>query len=98
MQRLVKSAAQMESAMNPEDFIAESASEALLQDACKALRADVAALRKALSFYADPTRYHGPNQPLEVPDEWSASVGLGFYRLDVTRDQGVIARTALGAA
>lgn len=32
--------------MNPEDFIAESAAEALLQDACKALRADVAALRK----------------------------------------------------
>lgn len=57
-----------------------------------------AALRKALSFYADPTRYHGPNQPQDGPDEWSESVGLSAYRLDVTRDQGVIARAAVGAA
>ena len=30
---------------NPEDFIAETCPEALLQDTCKALRADVDALR-----------------------------------------------------
>lgn len=37
--------------MNPEDFIAESAAEALLQDVCKPLRADVAALRKDAERY-----------------------------------------------
>ena len=37
--------------MNPEDFIAESAAEALLQDVCKTLRADVAALRKDAERY-----------------------------------------------
>ena len=56
------------------------------------------ALRKALGFYADPTRYHGPNQRLDAPDEWSERVGLTAYRLDVTRDQGAIARAALGDA
>lgn len=54
-------------------------------------------MRKALSFYADPTRYHGPNQRLDEPDEWSDNAGLAAYRLDVTRDQGVIARAALAA-
>jgi hypothetical protein len=49
----------------------------------------------ALSFYADETRYNGPNQQLEEPDVWSELVGLTAYRLDVTRDGGVIARNAL---
>lgn len=62
-----------------------------LQAAC-----EIAALRRALSFYADQTRYRGPNQQLDEPDEWSERVGLAAYRLDVTRDQGVIAKTALG--
>ena len=52
-------------------------------------------LKKALSFYADSTRYHGPNQRLDEPDEWSDAVGLAAYRLDVTRDGGMIARQAL---
>ena len=52
-------------------------------------------LKKALSFYADSTRYHGPNQRLDEPDEWSDAVGLTAYRLDVTRDGGMIARQAL---
>ena len=52
-------------------------------------------LKKALSFYADSTRYHGPNQRLDELDEWSDAVGLTAYRLDVTRDGGVIARQAL---
>ena len=57
--------------------------------------ADRDRLKKALSFYADQTRYHGPNQRLEVADEWSEAVGLTAYRLDVTRDGGLIARQAL---
>ena len=55
----------------------------------------IAELEAALAFYADPTRYHGPNQSLDSPDAWSEQVGLQAYRLDVTRDQGVIARNAL---
>lgn len=36
--------------------------------------------------------------PQDGHDEWSESVGLRAYRLDVTRDQGAIARAAVGAA
>lgn len=57
--------------------------------------ADRDRLKKALSFYSDSTRYRGPNQRLDDPDEWSDAVGLTAYRLDVTRDGGVIARQAL---
>jgi hypothetical protein len=53
--------------------------------------------REALSFYADESRYHGPNQALIEHDEWSAKVGLCAYRLDVARDHGVIASTASAA-
>ncbi len=42
--------------MNPEDFIAESAAEALLQDVCKALRADVDALRADLARHKSHIR------------------------------------------
>jgi hypothetical protein len=59
--------------------------------------AQIEALRAALSFYADPSRYHGPNMHLTTRDEWSGRVGLGAYRLDVTRDGGVIARAAMAA-
>jgi hypothetical protein len=59
------------------------------------LAAEVESLRHALSFYADETRYRGPNQSLDAPDDWSEKVGLNAYRLDVTRDRGVIARNAL---
>ena len=55
-------------------------------------------LREALSFYADETRYHGPNQTLDAADKWTEQVGLKAYRLDVTRDRGVIAKKALAAA
>jgi hypothetical protein len=61
------------------------------------MAAQIEALRAALSFYADPSRYHGPNMPLTTRDEWSERVGLGAYRLDVTRDGGVIARAAMAA-
>ena len=36
---------------NPEDFIAETCPEALLQDVCKALRADCEAFRKDAARY-----------------------------------------------
>ena len=55
-------------------------------------------LKKALSFYADASRYDGANQRLHEPDEWSEAAGLSAYRLDVTRDNGTIARQALYAA
>lgn len=59
------------------------------------LHAANAELAEALTFYADPTRYHGPMLPLIEPDKWSDDAGLHAYRLDVTRDGGVIARAAL---
>ena len=50
--------------------------------------------REALEFYADPTRYNGPNIRLEgEPDRYQPD-NL-YYRLDVTRDGGGIARNAL---
>lgn len=61
----------------------------------KELEAANAELLEALSFYADSTRYHGPNQSLNEPDKWSDHVGLKAYRLDVTRDGGVIASAAI---
>ena len=51
--------------------------------------------RDALAFYADESRYHGPNVFLEVPDKWSAEAGLIAYRLDVTVDRGAIASRAI---
>lgn len=50
----------------------------------------------ALRFYADKTRYLGPNKTNTDNDEWSNKVGLNGYRLDVIRDGGSIARAALG--
>lgn len=51
------------------------------------------ALRRALRFYADSNRYHGPNRRLEVMDEYQPANLV--YLLDVTRDGGSIARKAL---
>ena len=56
---------------------------------------EISALRKALSFYADPSRYRGENLRLESPDEWSERKRSYPYRLNVTRDYGEIARTVL---
>ena len=41
----------VETMNNPEDFIAETCPEALLQDVCKALRADLVTLRKDAERY-----------------------------------------------
>lgn len=51
--------------------------------------------RKALSFYADPERYRGPNRLLDpkVVDQWNPE---SVYVWDVIRDNGAIARKALG--
>lgn len=57
------------------------------------LTAQVAALKHALQFYADPTRYDGPNQRRTEPDHYTPP-DQG-YRRDVTRDGGLIARSAL---
>lgn len=55
---------------------------------------EIAVLRKALGFYADPFRYNGPNQRLadDETDPWNPD---GVYMKDVTRDGGEIARKAL---
>lgn len=50
-------------------------------------------LEKALSFYADPIRYQGPNQMAEPGDKWTPEDAP--YRQDVSRDNGSIARAAL---
>jgi hypothetical protein len=68
---------------------------AIERDRLSAINAE---LLEALSFYADKTRYHGPNQSLREPDAWSGKVGLTAYRLDVTRDQGCIAFAAIAKA
>lgn len=53
----------------------------------------VAALVKALEFYANPSRYEGANMS-PLPDDPFQPSDL-VYRLDVTRDNGEIARAAL---
>jgi hypothetical protein len=58
-----------------------------------AILADLEAAEKALKFYADPWRYHGPNQRLDKPDEFSPDGAV--YLVDVTRDYGSIAKAAL---
>lgn len=60
-------------------------------DQLEASKGREARLEKALSFYADEARYHGPNQKRFANDEWSQ----GPYLQDVTRDKGDIARAAL---
>jgi hypothetical protein len=50
---------------------------------------------EALEFYADPRRYHGPNQSRQDGDRHTP---VEFpYMIDVTRDSGDIARAALAA-
>ena len=57
------------------------------------LRNQLVKVNHALAFYADPDRYDGPNlNPL--PNDPYAPADL-FYRLDVTRDGGRIAKAAL---
>jgi len=51
----------------------------------------LAALREALEFYANPKSYQGPNQRAEEGEKHT----VGSYRIDVTRDGGDIARAAL---
>lgn len=54
---------------------------------------EIKTMRKALSFYADPLRYQGPNQPPLAKDEFTPA---DFpYRIDVTRDNGEIARSSI---
>jgi hypothetical protein len=49
---------------------------------------------KALRFYADKKRYQGANQPSPGDDPYTP---LGFpYLIDTHRDNGAIARAALG--
>jgi hypothetical protein len=79
--------------VNPSSDSTESADEAT------GAADEVSILRKALTFYADASRYNGPNQLLDdAPDKWSEDAGLRAYRLDVTRDRGMIASKALEAA
>lgn len=68
---------------------------AVAHDTIKTLRDKIERMQKALSFYADETRYYGPNQRYEGGDPWTDAVGLRAYQLDVTRDRGHIARAAL---
>lgn len=57
------------------------------------LEKDAVRYKKALRFYADPVRYHGPNQRLDGVDEFT-SCGAAYLR-DVTRDGGQIAIEAM---
>lgn len=50
-------------------------------------------LRDALGFYADPLRYQGANQAAIPEDPFQP--GGDYYRRDVTRDNGDIARATL---
>jgi hypothetical protein len=85
-----------EAASNGDDIAYDMLSDGLWSGSVVlALLDRVKALEEGLSFYADPERYHGPNQGLDRPDKWSEEVGLKAYRLDVTRDHGCIARALL---
>ena len=56
-------------------------------------RREIKRLRRALEFYANEVRYHGPNQPPIPGDPYEPQDGS--YILDVTKDYGRIAREAL---
>lgn len=59
-------------------------------------RDKIKVLRHALEFYADPTRYQGPNQKLgDRVDPYTPEGNQ--YRQDVGRDGGQLARRALQA-
>jgi hypothetical protein len=53
-------------------------------------------MRLALEFYADPRRYLGPNQRA-IPNDPYDPERERWYILDITKDNGDIARTALAA-
>ena len=66
-------------------------------DTIRQHRSRIVELEVALRFYADPLRYKGPNQLLSR-EEAAADPYSGIespYRIDVTRDQGEIAKKAL---
>lgn len=63
-----------------------------LESRAATLQARCDALAEALRFYADPTRYHGPNQP-NTGDKWTDPSAP--YAKDVLRDAGSLAREAL---
>lgn len=67
-----------------------------LRTANQRLEGEVARLREALEFYADPVRYQGGNQPHESPDKYTKPNAP--YLQDITRDYGDIARSALSTA
>lgn len=52
-------------------------------------------LLKALEFYADPIRYRGPNQLSDGTDKFTPNEMC--YLIDVTRDCGNIAKTAIAS-
>lgn len=60
------------------------------------LRKGNAQLVAALRFYAEPGRYHGPNQRAVEGDKFTAMDAP--YMQDVTRDRGDIARATLKSA
>jgi hypothetical protein len=73
--------------------MALSAERAEYRQEAERLRSDLAAMREALEFYADVKRYHGANQRVEDGDRFTPA---GYpYRIDVTRDNGQIARETL---
>lgn len=55
----------------------------------------ISALRKALSFYADPKRYQGSNIRLDEANADEFQPAICPYLWDVTRDGGEIARKAI---
>jgi hypothetical protein len=55
----------------------------------------VAKLTEALTFYADPKRYQGPNQKAIDGDKFNPKGDDAVYYHDVSRDHGEIARAAL---
>jgi PAS domain-containing protein len=58
-----------------------------------ALEAELDRVRGALEFYADPERHKGANQRRGADDPFTPE--YDYYRMDVTRDNGRIARQAL---
>ena len=82
---------------NPEDFIAETCPEALLQDVCKALRADVDALReqrdalrRALEIIAVGDAHNPQSQAAEE------LIALGYWRDTPEARIPVVAAPAVG--
>jgi len=94
--RVIGATSQRVALCDDNELTAGSANAAFIVTACNshaALTQQRDELAAALEFYADSTRYQGPNQRANGSDKFTQEGQP--YRMDATRDGGDIARAAL---